>query len=236
MSGDLDKLKKALREGEYSSMRASAQNQSNSISSENDLKHPDPEAQGAKEKKSKRTPLFFITLSCILLALTVFQWQSKNSERSAELDKKEVQLKLAQDEALQWQSKNSEINIELEGTKSQLILVQEEVEMLRSSLSLRDQNVIEMLLKYESTIYHQLEMGYSCNINFFGFAEGEWSNQKWSFNCADQLNSRSMQSLRPGVLYVVSVCLVSDEALYTEFGFCGARVASPQEIIDGSRF
>lgn len=234
MAKDLDKLKKALREGEYSSVRASSQNQSQSTDYENDSEHLGSEVRVAIEEKPKKTRVFFIILSCILFALIILQWQSKNSEVNIELEKKEEQIRRANDQALQWQSKNSKLNIELEVMNSQIKLFQDEIDVLRGSKVARDQNMIEMLLKYESTNYGLLESGHWCAINFFGFAEGEWSNQKWSFNCVDEYGN--MPSLRQGEFYVVSVCLVSDDAGYTEFGFCSARAATPQDRIDGSLF
>ena len=54
MAKDLDKLKKALREGEYSSVRASSQNQSQSTDYENDSEHLGSEVRVAIEEKPKK--------------------------------------------------------------------------------------------------------------------------------------------------------------------------------------
>ena len=92
-------------------------------------------------------------------------------------------------------------NISLEKLKVQLKLAQDEINALHSSLNLRDQNVIEMVLKYDSFDYNiDEEIGWyseSCTINFHGFAEGDWY-ESWSFNCLD----KNVHSLIPGEIYL----------------------------------
>ncbi len=84
MSGDLDKLKKALREGDYSSMKSPSKDQTTSVSSKNDSKDIDIEVQSIKRKR-KSLLIFFIILSCTLIAIIVFlQLQSKNSDAISE--------------------------------------------------------------------------------------------------------------------------------------------------------
>ena len=141
----------------------------------------------------------------------------------------ELKSERTRQEKLSLETEMSFKNSSLDTMQVQLQLAQDEINALHSSLNLRAQNVIEMLLKYDSFNYNiDEEIGYaseSCTISFYGFAEGDWY-ENWSFNCLD----KNVHSLIPGEIYVVSICLVDDDAGYTSFGFCNARVATPMEI------
>jgi len=141
----------------------------------------------------------------------------------------ELKSERTRQEKLSLETEMSFKNSSLDTMQVQLQLAQDEINALHSSLNLRAQNVIEMLLKYDSFNYDiDEEIGYaseSCTISFYGVAEGDWY-ENWSFNCLD----KNVHSLIPGEIYVVSICLVDNDAGYTSFGFCNARLATPKEI------
>ena len=141
----------------------------------------------------------------------------------------ELKSENTRQEKLSLETEMSFKNSSLDTMQVQLQLAQDEINALHSSLNLRAQNVIEMLLKYDSFNYDiDEEIGYaseSCTISFYGVAEGDWY-ENWSFNCLD----KNVHSLIPGEIYVVSICLVDNDAGYTSFGFCNARLATPKEI------
>ena len=121
----------------------------------------------------------------------------------------------------------------------QLFLSQIEVDSLQYVLSEGidpRKNVIEMLLKYdgiEASIEEDEEGSWeTCFIDFSDYADGSW-DESFSFNCVDWYFGNDKPSLIEGKFYVVSVCLVSNQADYTEFGMCSARFATPEEIESG---
>ena len=118
--------------------------------------------------------------------------------------------------------------------KLELKLAQDELDVLNTELDNVVQNVIEMLLKYVSLDADADGYGLeTCVIRFNDYAEGSW-DETFSFNCVDwYFWGFDQPSLIEGEFYVVSVCLVSDQADYTDFGVCSARFATPEEIESG---
>jgi len=125
--------------------------------------------------------------------------------------------------------------------KQELRLALNELDVLNTELDNGVQNVIEMVLKYVSLDADIDEDGWeTCVIRFNDTAEGSW-NEPFSFNCVNWyfwgLDDHSDHpSLIEGEFYVVSVCLVHDDANYTDFGVCNVQVATPEEIESASNW
>lgn len=227
MSEDLDKLKQALRKGEYASLKTSslennAQKDERSITTESQ-----DSGKSTKPKNRKSLFIYLIILLLVSLALVINQWQSEKAQAETKLEQLQKELSSVMAEKNQWQSENETGNTALQLAKEQISSLQAKV----SSLEKSSPNALNLILKYKYQKSITPEVGFPIwYTHFYGFAEGDW-NQDWKFK-SDKIDT----SLTQGEIYVVSLCPIEDDAGYTVIGYCGARIATPEERLELQRY